>query len=212
MNFKSFIEKYDVIGSVVLLEGKREVKVEDIIKLIRLGELLATETKYCIFRSGNASGADEYFSQGVCNVDANRLEVIAPYKGHRKKNTLGYKTYSLDEIDIINEPEIIYQSKGNKKRDNLIDEYVSGNKNILSSKGAYLIRDTVKVIGSSTGISRASAAIFYDDLLKPKQGGTGHTMEVCERNGVEVIDQRVWMAWLRKINVLISTAIVWHSE
>jgi hypothetical protein len=195
MNLKEFINKYDFEGSIVLLEGKRKVLADDEHKLIALGTKLASNTKFIIFRSGNASGADEFFTKGVAAVDARRIQVITPYTGHRKKTNLAYESIGLDQIDLAQEPEIIFQSKGNKKRDNLIDEYVKGNKNSLSTKAAYLIRDTVKVVGTKE-IPAASFAIFYDDLTSPMQGGTGHTMEVCKRMGVEMVDQRVWERWV----------------
>ena len=37
------------------------------------------------FRSGNASGADEAFTAGVIKVAPERIQIIAPYAGHRKK-------------------------------------------------------------------------------------------------------------------------------
>jgi hypothetical protein len=62
-------------------------------------------------------------------------------------------------------------------------------------KAAYLIRDTMKVIGAE-GLPPAGFAIFYDDLRKPTCGGTGHTMQVCNQHKVPWIDQRTWMVWL----------------
>ncbi len=195
MNLQQFIEKYDREGVVVLLEGKRTVAEEDKPKLETLGRLLATCMKRACFRSGNADGADLYFSKGVAAVDATRLQVITPYTGHRKKANLSYETISLDDITLAAESEIVYQSKGNKKTEKLIDQYVSGDKNQFSIKAAYIIRDTIKAIGTEN-IKPATVGIFYDDLANPLSGGTGHTMNVCEQNGIEVLDQRVWFGWL----------------
>ena len=64
-------------------------------------------------------------------------------------------------------------------------------------KAAYIIRDTIKVTGTST-IKTANFALFYDDLKNPKSGGTGHTMNICEMNNVEYVDQRIWMKWLNE--------------
>ena len=196
LTLDDFIQKYDFKGSVVLLEGKRDVADADKSKLIDLGKLLAEQTEHMIFRSGNADGADYYFSKGVAEVDAERLEVILPYSGHRKKANIANKTYDLDNIDLEEEKDVIEQSMKNKEMKNLISEYVSGVKNRSTIKAAYIIRDTVKVIGTST-ISKASFAIFYDDLDKPKTGGTGHTMLVCEENNIPVISQEIWFAWLK---------------
>ncbi|WP_273267102.1 hypothetical protein, partial [Flexistipes sinusarabici] len=175
MTLDDFIQKYDFNGSVVLLEGKRDVADADKSKLINLGKLLAEKTEHMIFRSGNAEGADYYFSKGVAEVDADRLEVIIPYSNHRKNANIANKTYDLDNIDLEGEKDVIEQSMKNKKLKNLISKYVSGVRNRNTIKAAYIIRDTVKVIGTST-ISKASFAIFYDDLDKPKIGGTGHTI------------------------------------
>ena len=46
---------------------------------------------------------------------------------------------------------------------------------------------------------KANFAIFYDDLKKPKSGGTGHTMKVCEENGLSYINQTVWFEWLNTV-------------
>ena len=195
MTLNEFITNYDYEDSIVLLEGKRNVLEQDQEKLISLGKLLAQKTSSMIFRSGNASGADLYFCKGVAAVDPKRLQVIVPYSDHRKKSNLAYETFSLDDINLFSEPEVVYQSKGNKKTQKLVDEYVAGNKNRYSIKAAYIIRDTVKAIGAE-GIKPATFGIFYDDLANPKEGGTGHTMNVCEQNHIPVIDQRTWENWL----------------
>lgn len=65
------------------------------------------------FRSGNADGADFYFSKGVLQVAPDRLQVITPYKNHRQKKNKANETISLDQIDLLNEPEVVYQSKNN---------------------------------------------------------------------------------------------------
>jgi len=195
MLLEEFLARFDLEGSVVLLEGKREVAEQDREKLIVLGRLLAERTVFTIFRSGNAPGADELFSQGVLEVAPKRLQVITPYKSHRKKSNKAYTTYSLDEMNVMSEPEVIYHSKIQKKNAKLVDAYVAGDKNSLSAKAAYLIRDTVKVLGTSE-IPRAWFGIFYDDLENPLQGGTGHTISVCRENGVETIDQKIWLNWI----------------
>lgn len=195
MTLNEFISQYDKENAIVLLEGKRKVLKEDQPKLEALGKLLASKTSKMTFRSGNADGSDLYFSKGVSNVDAKRLEVITPYTGHRKKQNQAYKTYSLDDVNLVNEAEVVYQSKNNKKTEKLIDKYVSGDNNRYTIKAAYIIRDTIKAIGTDE-IQPATFGIFYDDLDKPKTGGTGHTMQVCEQNNIPVIDQTLWLKWL----------------
>ena len=195
MTLKEFIKLYDKDNSIVLLEGKRNVLDEDKPKLAALGKLLASQTEKMVFRSGNAEGSDQLFSDGVISVDNKRLQLITPYTGHRQKNNQAYETISLDDINIAAEPEVVYQSKSNKKTEKLIDKFVSGNKNRYTIKAAYIIRDTIKAIGTET-VKPATFSIFYDDLDDPKTGGTGHTMNVCELNDIPVIDQKIWFKWL----------------
>jgi hypothetical protein len=195
MTLNNFIEQFDYINSVVLLEGKRKVKPEDEASLIILGELLATQTKNITFRSGNAPGADELFCRGVSVIDKNRIQLVLPDKEHRKRNRIGIDAISLEEINLINEPEIIYQSKSNKKTTNLVERYVNGYRDSITNKAAYIIRDTIKVLGVSN-IAPASFGIFYDDLANPFEGGTGHTMKICEANNIPIINQNTWKKWL----------------
>ena len=197
MTFDEFIKQYDFENSIVLLEGKRNVPDEDRGKLIELAKLLVAKTSKMIFRSGNAEGSDQLFSDPISLVDNKRLQVITPYSGHRQKSNQAYKTYSLDNINLAAEPEVIYHSKSNKKTEKLIDQYVSGNNNRYTIKAAYIIRDTIKAIGTDE-IKPATFGIFYDDLTNPKTGGTGHTMNVCLENNISIIDQITWFTWLHK--------------
>lgn len=195
MTLKQFIKQFDNDKSIVLLEGKRTVRESDRERLTALGKLLAENTKKIIFRSGNAEGADYFFFLGLASVDNTRLQAVIPYTGHRKKTNQAYKTFSMDDIDLIAEPKVVYQSKHNKKTEKLVDKFVVGEINRYTIKAAYIIRDTVKVIGT-TAIKPATAGIFYDDLENPMSGGTGHTMNICVRNKIPVIDQRIWFNWL----------------
>lgn len=197
MKLKEFIERFDIENSIVLLEGKRVVLDSDKANLTALGKLLASRTSKILFRSGNAEGADQLFSEGVSSVDNKRLQVITPYSGHRQKTNQAYETISLNEIDIAAEPEVLYESKSNKKMERLIDQYVAGDTNRYSIKAAYILRDTIKAIGT-VEIKPATFSIFYDDLEKPRTGGTGHTMNVCTQNNIPVIDQTVWFKWLEE--------------
>ncbi len=83
MTLKEFIKQFDKANSIVLLEGKRSVLDPDKEKLTALRRLLASKTKRMMFRSGNAEGSDQLFSDGVTAVDYKRLQVITPYSGHR---------------------------------------------------------------------------------------------------------------------------------
>lgn len=90
-----------------------------------------------------------------------------------------------------------YKSKRNKKTEKLIDQFVLGEKNRYTIKAAYIIRDTIKAIGTDQ-IKPATFGIFYDDLENPLEGGTGHTMNVCEQNGIPIINQNIWFNWLKE--------------
>lgn len=195
MSLKEFIERYDREDSVILLEGKRKVSAADKKKLTALGKLLATSTSKMLFRSGNAEGSDYYFSKGVASVDPTRLQVVIPYSGHRQKFNLATETIALDKVELNFDSEVIIASKVNKKNQNLIDRYLSGERDRNSIKAAYIIRDTVKALGTDT-VSPATVALFYDDLENPKEGGTGHTILICEENNIPHINQKVWMGWL----------------
>ena len=194
MTLNEFICLYDKPHSIVLLEGKRVILNHEKVKLTALGKTLTSNTKHITFRSGNAVGADFYFSLGVTTVDYLRLQVITPYKNHRNSANEAYQTISVDDINIAAEHEVIYQSKHNKKTKNLIDQYVSGKLNRNTIKAAYIIRDTIKAIGTGK-IRPATFGIFYDDLINPMSGGTGHTMNICQQNSIPLINQTTWFNW-----------------
>jgi predicted ribosome quality control (RQC) complex YloA/Tae2 family protein len=195
MLLAEFTTQFNSKNTIILLEGKRNVLEQDKEKLIQFGNFLATHLPLVTFRSGNATGADYYFSKGVLQVAPERLQVITPYENHRQKLNDAYETISLDQIDLVNEEKIIYESKSNKKTKSLIDKYVGGSRDRFSIKAAYIIRDTIKVIGTKSGVSPIDFAFFYDDFENPKTGGTGHTMTVCEMNNIPYLTQEVWSKW-----------------
>ena len=195
MTLSEFIQQFDKAGAIVLLEGKRNVLEEDKAKLRELGRLLAAKTQFMTFRSGNADGSDQFFSEGVAEVDHKRLQVITPYSGHRKKTNQAYDTVALDQINLAAEPDVIYQSKQNKKTEKLIDQYVAGGRDRFAIKAAYILRDTIKAIGTDA-IPPTTFGIFYDDLSDPMSGGTGHTMNVCLQNNIPICNQELWFSWL----------------
>ncbi|MDI6047796.1 hypothetical protein [Flavobacterium yafengii] len=196
MTLAEFVNQFNSKNTIILLEGKRNVLESDKEKLIQLGNLLATHLSLATFRSGNADGADFYFSQGVLKLAPERLQVITRYDKHREKQNNAYETISLDQIDLVNEPDVVYQSKNNKKTKSLIDKYVGGAKDRFAIKAAYIIRDTVKVTGTNSGIPPATFAFFYDDLDNPKTGGTGHTMGIFDINNVPYLTQSDWVKWI----------------
>ena len=202
MTLEKFIRLFDKEGCIVLLEGKRDVLENDKNRLVEIGRLLVANTKHCIFRSGNADGADKYFKEGLMSVDPKRFQAIVPFNDHMKsvKEEPGlYERISLDTINLAKEPQILYESKRNKKQKGLVESYEKGVDPRNAIKGAYIVRDTVKVTGApSQGILPAYFGFFYDDLKNPKSGGTGHTMMVCENQMVPYIDQKIWGEWIMK--------------
>jgi hypothetical protein len=196
MTLNDFIEKYDKPGAVVILEGKRNVFPDDEEKMERFGKLIAEKTQHITFRSGNALGADFFFTQGVTAVNQQRMQVITPYSGHRKKTNYAYETVSLDNVNLVAEPKVVYQSKSHKQTEPLIDKYLAGERDQYAMKAAYIIRDTVKVTGLKGSLPPATFGFFYIDLTDPESGGTGHTKQVCRMNGVPFVNQKVWFKWL----------------
>lgn len=198
MTLDHFISNYDMPGSVVLLLGKRDVLPEDKNLIEEIAALLTRSSKHLLFRSGNAGGADELFANGVASIDPERMEVITPYIGHRKKYADQYRNFSLDQIDLLTEPEILSYAKKNKTNQGLIERYEKGHRDKHGIKGAYLLRDTLMVVGAkSLCVPRASFGVFYDDLSNPKNGGTGHTMKICDAIGIPYLDQRIWKEWIK---------------
>jgi hypothetical protein len=195
--FEIFKYIFDKDNAVVLLEGKREVPPQDVDKLIAFGRFLAENTQHIRFRSGNAAGADFYFSQGVAEIDRNRLEIVVPQTEHRKKFVLTDHIISLESIDFKNNTELVELSKRNVKTRHLIDGYVAGKRDKFYLKAAaYILRDTLKVTGTAE-IFPAVFGFFYDNLEKPKTGGTGHTIDICEQKNIPAINQTVWFNWLK---------------
>ena len=196
MTFPDFIDLFNRLTEpIVVLEGKRLVRIADETKLVTLGITLAKSLPHVTFRSGNAPGADELFMKGVMSVAPDRTQVIKPYRLHRR--AVDYRTMvSMDELNLVEEPEIIYATKAVSKN-RQVDRYASGERDGMAMKGAYLLRDTIKIVGSKQlDLEPANFAIIYEDLDDSRSGGTGHTIKVCEEHGVLVLDQRVWFEWL----------------
>ena len=141
MTLEKFIRLFDKEGCIVLLEGKRDVLENDKNRLVEIGRLLAANTKHCIFRSGNADGADKYFKDGLMSVDPKRFQAIVPFNDHMKsvKEEPGlYERISLDTINLAKEPLILYESKRNKKQKGLVESYEKGVDPRNAIKGAYI--------------------------------------------------------------------------
>jgi hypothetical protein len=66
-----------------------------------------------------------------------------------------------------------------------------------AAKGAYLMRDTLKVLGcAELHLAPATVGIFHVNEADPMAGGTGHTIRVSIEHGVPVVPQKIWRNWL----------------
>jgi hypothetical protein len=198
IDLEAFIKEYDFAGCVVLLAGSREILPMEEEKLRKLGKLLAERSNHMTFRSGNADGADQFFTQGVGEVDKSRIEVFTPYATHKQGNRRGYNAFSLEEVDVVNEPTLVEQAKENKNTKYGVEQYVKGaSKGKTVANGALILRSTLMVTGASNPfVQSANFAIFYVDKTSVKSGGTGHTIQVCKNLNVPHIDQDTWFSWL----------------
>jgi hypothetical protein len=180
---------------VILIEGRRSIPIEEAKCASCVASMLVQQFPHLKFRSGNASGADDAFSAGVIQVSPERLQVIAPYADHKKKQRHPLVHYdspeslSPEELEIV-QSMTIAATPSNK---GLMKWYQRGGR--LGAQAACLIRDTMKVAGRSGGMARPVAALFYVDPKDPEAGGTGHTIRVCQNAGVSVIFQEDWGSW-----------------
>jgi hypothetical protein len=180
---------------VVLLEGRRSIPAGDAVVAEKLARGLALKFSRLCFRSGNAAGSDEAFSGGVASVNPSRLEIVAPYAAHRKNERHAGAIYTSPEIltpeqarDI--ESQSIQASPQNRRIIGL-----RGKKGPLGAKGDYLVRDTMKVVGVPVHFAKPICALFFVNLADATEGGTGHTIRVCQQEGVPVTYQDEWGAW-----------------
>lgn len=201
MTYQQFLQSVHQLNTqlpVILLVGKRQVADSDKPKLVAFGSKLATDLPQCLFRSGNAKGADALFTQGVMAVAPGRMQVVLPYSGHKKKSRHSQSSYyALEPTQLAEEDPVVYKTKElhpDSKR--MIPGYLAGQKNRFTTKAPYLLRDTLMVIGDAAmGLAPASVAIYYDDLKKPMQGGTGLTIKLCQQQGMLVKNQNAWLRW-----------------
>ncbi len=196
MTFPEFQKIVDARpDGVVLLEGRRAIPAADAVLARELARQLALRFPRLRFRSGNAEGSDQYFAEGVAGVDPGRLQIILPYSSHRKGTRYPDASYeSPGSLSVIREDEVasktIEASPGNKRLVNY--RKVKGP---MAAKAAYLIRDTMKVVGGTELTERPVCGLFYIDPADPMAGGTGHTIRVCRQEGVPVVFQDEWMRW-----------------
>nr|MBF0223774.1 hypothetical protein [Desulfobulbaceae bacterium] len=180
---------------IILLEGTRNISEETTPSLAAFAAKLALAIPNALFRSGNAAGADDAFASGIISVDPKRLQYILPTKGSRKKfRSLSATALSLEELPAARIDQIADETVAASP------EYTSMMKNRHSSRrlanlAAYLLRDTLKIVGYGDKFSPATFGIFYVNPDKPTGGGTGHTIRVCKRHNIPIATQDDWMTW-----------------
>ncbi len=184
---------------VLLLEGTRKITLTDFTRLVQFGEFIAHQFPNCIFRSGNAFGSDDAFAQGVRKFAPDRMQIVLP-KLDSGKSRLHSSDYvlALEEVTHAEEKQIIYESKrATPKNKRLFEAFELQQEGMLKQKSLYLLRDTLKVLGSpENNLAPITAGIFFVNEDDPESGGTGHTMRVCRQNNVPVFKQDDWMKWM----------------
>lgn len=187
---------------VILLEGTRKLPEAEHVRLRCLAEWFCREFPQAVIRSGNAEGTDAVFADVVAAIDPARLELVLPHAGMgRARRPAGARCLSLDALPRHELEGIAAATRGaGRDAGRLAAHYLerAGRpKTAAASKAAYLLRDTLKVLGcESMGLAPARLGVFYVNPESPKGGGTGHTIRVCELQGVPVAIQSDWGGWL----------------
>jgi hypothetical protein len=183
---------------VVLLEGRRSIPDHDAALATHTAIMLVRHFPALRFRSGNAKGADQAFSEGIAQMAPWRLQIVAPYAGHRKSARHAHAIYdSPESLSSVQEEVMACKTAAaSPKNKGLIGK--RDKKGALAAKAAYLIRDTMKVTGHSELFPKPACALFYVDLNDPFAGGTGHTIRVCQQEGVPYAFQDSWQQWFPK--------------
>ena len=182
---------------VILVEGIRALPEVDRPAVIACGVWLARTFPHAIFRTGNADGTDTAFAKGIGQVDSTRLQYVLPYTGHKKKNIApGASFCAMTEMsESVEEQAVQAAVSASPGCASLMNNRMRIPS--LAAKARYLMRDTVKVIGSlDHGLAPADAGLFFVNSVDPMKGGTGHTMRVCGLFGVTVVTQDQWRQWL----------------
>jgi hypothetical protein len=148
-----------------------------------------------IFRSGNATGSDAAFMQGLINCNHQHLELVLPYSNHRKKaiaqnaRIVALNELPNDEIEILKNISMAANA-GTKSVMQYFDLTKKG-RAIQTAK--YLLRDILKLTGSAKHhLVPANFAIFMIDETSTKKGGTGHTMLAADYLKIPYQTQRGW--------------------
>jgi hypothetical protein len=183
---------------VILLEGTRQLPAEKRQALADVGRRLAEAFPQAVFRSGNATGADEAFAAGVATVPGSMLQLVLPTPGMgRSRRPAAATCLALDDLPLEERHHLARESFAASPENHRIFElYLRGQSgNPAFAKAQYLVRDALKVHGSPTlGLAPATVALFYINNLGPTSGGTAHTIRLCDRQKVPLFTQRDWLS------------------
>lgn len=184
---------------VLLVEGTRALPEADRNTVVAVGRMLAERLPGVVFRSGNAEGSDTAFAEGVAAVDPTRMEYIITHEAMgRKRRVPRCRAVALTELPRVEEGPVgeytVAASPGTK---GLVEAYrTRGRMGPLGARAAYLLRDTLKVVGNEeAGLAPAVAGLFYVNEADPFAGGTGHTIRVCLAREIPVVFQSRWRKW-----------------
>jgi len=196
MNFTQFTDLLArTPNGVILLEGRRDIPKTSEEAAQDLADKLARCFPQLRFRSGNATGSDESFAEGVAAVDASRLQIVLPYESHRIRSRFPGAAYTSPEScppDVLE--KILHKTvEASPQNKGLIAKRHRNRQ--LAVKADYLIRDTLKVLGNGADVPKPICALFYVNPEDPMEGGTGHTIRVCRMEGVPVVFQNDWETW-----------------
>ena len=188
-----------VENPVLLLEGRRKVADGDEQMMGDIARQLVDALPGVTFRSGNAEGTDTIFAKAVTAICPERFEYVVPKEsmGKKRRHDKAYCIPANELKTAAEEHVVLYTNEASPGNERLVQAYTGEIQNAcLAAKGAYLVRDTLKVTGAQDlGLRPATAAIFYADPDDPFSGGTGHTIRVCLRQGVPFVLQDVWGKW-----------------
>ena len=177
---------------VILIEGRRKIPPEAHDQLRDVAAEMARAAPDAIFRSGNAEGSDTAFAAGVVSVDPSRMQYVmpTPNMGKKRRHPDG-RVYSLSELPQVELDRLCELTiQATPKSERLARAAAQGMSGPLAAKGRYLLRDTLKVVGSTAlELAPATQAFFYVDLSAPQAGGTGHTIRVCNLSNLHVMFQ-----------------------
>src|SRR5438067_1420646 len=113
MTFTEFSQFINALEHpIILLEGSRALPAKDWPRLVAVAVKIAVAFPHALFRTGNATGSDEAFAEGINGVDPARLQYILPRPsmGRERRSHAAYSV-SMDDVPHVEESSLVYQTK-----------------------------------------------------------------------------------------------------